>query len=442
MLKKTIGMKKIILFASVFIGVISYAQIPSYVPSNGLVGWWPFNGNANDESVNGNNGTNNGAIFCNDNMGVLNSALNQSVNGSYIRTQSVINNVYNNFSISFWANPAQADIVKNQGITGQEGPATMSIIHPPHGTTNWGSGSNAGVGINVGTNQIQIVEHTDNYISSPLVYSGQIIGWHHFVLVYNQHIPKLYMDGSIVATGLQSTIQFVRPGSGFCNLYTNSGFGNSFDPNGNPIGNYKGDYDDIGIWNRALTDQEILALYQGCQMVITTQPSNQSVNVSAGNTTFSVASSASNPTYQWQANLGLGFQTLSNAGQYNGVNTANLSVSNLNMSNDNQTFRCIINENGCVDTSDIATLTIIDDASVFEDNATSILISPNPITNQFSISGIEQIVSLTLMDMNGKIVKTLNNKEKSHDVSNLKPGMYFLEARDENRSYIIKVMKD
>jgi hypothetical protein len=102
----------------------------------------------------------------------------------------------------------------------------------------------------------------------------------------------------------------------------------------------------------------------------------------------------------------------------------------------------MINDNGCVDTSYIATLTIIDDASVFEDNAISILISPNPITNQFFISGIEQVVSMILMDMNGKIVKTLNEKEKSHDVSNLKPGMYFLEVRDENRTYMIKVMKD
>jgi len=32
--------------------IISNAQIPNYVPSNGLVGWWPFNGNANDESGN------------------------------------------------------------------------------------------------------------------------------------------------------------------------------------------------------------------------------------------------------------------------------------------------------------------------------------------------------------------------------------------------------
>jgi hypothetical protein len=45
----------------VIIGMIfttnSFSQnIPSYVPKNGLIGWWPFNGNANDESGNGNNG--------------------------------------------------------------------------------------------------------------------------------------------------------------------------------------------------------------------------------------------------------------------------------------------------------------------------------------------------------------------------------------------------
>jgi hypothetical protein len=50
------------------------AQIPNYVPTNGLVGWWPFNSNANDESGNGNNGTVNGAILTTDRFGQANSA--------------------------------------------------------------------------------------------------------------------------------------------------------------------------------------------------------------------------------------------------------------------------------------------------------------------------------------------------------------------------------
>ena len=47
----------------VCLGTFASAQIPSYVPPNGLVGWWPFNGNANDESGNGNHGTVNGATL-------------------------------------------------------------------------------------------------------------------------------------------------------------------------------------------------------------------------------------------------------------------------------------------------------------------------------------------------------------------------------------------
>jgi len=50
------------------------AQVPSYVPSNGLVGYWPFNGNANDQSGNANNGTVNGATLTADRFGNTNSA--------------------------------------------------------------------------------------------------------------------------------------------------------------------------------------------------------------------------------------------------------------------------------------------------------------------------------------------------------------------------------
>ena len=38
-------------------------DLPSYVPTDGLVAYYPFNGNANDASGNGNNGTVSGAIL-------------------------------------------------------------------------------------------------------------------------------------------------------------------------------------------------------------------------------------------------------------------------------------------------------------------------------------------------------------------------------------------
>ena len=53
-------------------------NVPNYVPTNGLVGWWPFNGNVNDESGNGNNGTVSGATLAIDRFGDANSAYNFS----------------------------------------------------------------------------------------------------------------------------------------------------------------------------------------------------------------------------------------------------------------------------------------------------------------------------------------------------------------------------
>lgn len=42
----------LLLFFSIFIfsGQASFSQVPFYVPTNGLIGLWPFNGNGNDES--------------------------------------------------------------------------------------------------------------------------------------------------------------------------------------------------------------------------------------------------------------------------------------------------------------------------------------------------------------------------------------------------------
>lgn len=46
-------MKKPLLFIFLLLtSTITFSQIPNYVPTNGLVGWWPFNGNVNDISKN------------------------------------------------------------------------------------------------------------------------------------------------------------------------------------------------------------------------------------------------------------------------------------------------------------------------------------------------------------------------------------------------------
>ncbi len=74
-------MKKVVFLMTLSVGIIlpSLAQnVPSYVPTNGLVGWWPFNGNANDESSTKNNGTINGPTLTTDRFGISNKAYNFS----------------------------------------------------------------------------------------------------------------------------------------------------------------------------------------------------------------------------------------------------------------------------------------------------------------------------------------------------------------------------
>jgi hypothetical protein len=79
------------------------AQLPSYVPTNGLVGWWPFNGNANDESGNGNNGTVNGATLTTDRFGIANKAYSFDGVDDIISLQNSSNFNFNNGkAISFW----------------------------------------------------------------------------------------------------------------------------------------------------------------------------------------------------------------------------------------------------------------------------------------------------------------------------------------------------
>jgi uncharacterized protein (TIGR02145 family) len=51
-----------------------YGQVPDYVPTEGLVAWYPFNGNANDESGNGKDGTSFGATLTADRFGLNNAA--------------------------------------------------------------------------------------------------------------------------------------------------------------------------------------------------------------------------------------------------------------------------------------------------------------------------------------------------------------------------------
>ena len=107
--KKTI----IILILLFIVTYPSFSQVPSYVDTNGLVGWWPFDGNANDISGNGNNGLVYGATLTTDRFGASNSAYDFDVlnwtwgaNGDYIYIPYSSSFNFTEFTVSTWVKRA------------------------------------------------------------------------------------------------------------------------------------------------------------------------------------------------------------------------------------------------------------------------------------------------------------------------------------------------
>lgn len=86
--------------------------------------------------------------------------------------------------------------------------------------------------------------------------------------------------------------------------------------------------------------------------------------------------------------------------------------------------------------------TSIEDIKVSENN---ISIYPNPVVNQFTITGSLQQYRIVILDATGQIQQTVNNIENSGiiDISDLPNGMYIIKAKDHstNELKVKKIIK-
>jgi hypothetical protein len=213
-------------------------NVPDYVPSNGLVGYWPFNGNANDESGNENHGTIQGSMtFSNDRNGFSNKSVlgngassieldpNKLPLGSQSRTISL------HFKIS--------DI----------GSLTNNIELFAYGFNSLGNR----FGIMLKDNEIG----TEYVNSANLAQWNADTNWHHLVVSFikSTEFIVIYLDNSLILNSKSTT----SINTTSCCSFIGALFGpiNSF------LYSFKGRIDDIAIWNRALTSAEITALYNG-----------------------------------------------------------------------------------------------------------------------------------------------------------------------------------
>lgn len=170
---------------------------------------------------------------------------------------------------------------------------------------------------------------------------------------------------------------------------------------------------------------------------ISIQPTSQTVNINT-NAEFTVISSDPNATYQWQTDLGVGFQNMTNAGQYSGVTTNTLTIANTTNNNNNQQFRCIISAGACSDTSDVAVLTVNDNLGISENSEQLLKVYPNPAKETITISSDASIVGkdFSIINQLGQalILGKISQQEVSVDLSDLSTGVYVIRIDGVEKS--------
>ncbi len=366
------------------------AQVPSYVPTNGLVGWWPFNGNANDESGNNLNGNVIGANLTTDRFGMPNSAYNFDYSTVGFGTQTdeihipyspILNS--SAITISIW-------VYQRQFVwSGNTNPPMSTLA----ARFQYGSSGQVWM-LNSGTNGI------NGFSGAPNI---TLNSWTHILTTFENGTGKMYINGQLISTTNNLSALNVTGNSGISIGESNQANGYWWPTDGV--------IDDFALWNRALTQQEITALYgsNSCSNDLTISPILNIQNI-GGNASFTATTTDSNPTFTWQSDFGQGFQTLNNYGKYSGVNTNTLNVSNVQLSEHNQQIRAISTSGNCIDTSNVATIQIADtcitNVTVYDtllttvtdtliinttlslpapNNENTILIYPNPASDHITI---------------------------------------------------------
>ncbi|MEY3049429.1 MAG: hypothetical protein RL365_1467 [Bacteroidota bacterium] len=272
-------MKRFLILLTICISSVSFGQVPNYVPTNGLVGWWGFNGNANDESGNGNNGVlvntssfqpgySNEGVFL---QGV--NALNSS-NGGHVEFPNISSSFDNEFTFAYWANldtclfdPCSSGGERYLAIG--NGLNTLNelsmFIQPP---------CNNQFGFRCGNN-------TSNRLTIPFDSLMNYDTWHHISMTGFNGICNAYIDGNFVGSfnGITDFSQF-----DFTKFY----FGRHYFGTSNST-RFLGMFDEFGSWNRALTQCEIQDIY------------NAGLTSTNGVTQTDVTLTAdqNNATYQW-----------------------------------------------------------------------------------------------------------------------------------------------
>lgn len=222
---------------------------------SGLIAYYPFNGNATDESFNNNDGSVIGASLASDRWGQLNKAFHFNGLSDYVNIadKDTLDMSTNNFSISFWLNTTQhsasssifqtSGVVLYKGAWWNEMGYCLYVRGVEYGSIGGHicaelAGGQFGYGTVIEQPDSQIIPINDGY-------------WHNIVfLVDRNDQAKIYVDGNLYIS--KSIV--LETGSFSNTLPLTLGGMESNDRR------FNGFLDEVRIYTRLLTLDEIQAL--------------------------------------------------------------------------------------------------------------------------------------------------------------------------------------
>ena len=253
----------------------------------GLLTYYPFRGDSNDQSLNNKNASPNGASLAADRYGRASEAYNLDGQNDWIDcgdwTQETV------FTISMWVNSSvnqtgYSVILDNSHITGNNFVLQQRDIDP--------------------VNYYGFISDPSQQIWSDIP-GGQ---WQHLVIGQTSTTKFLYLNGALISEIPADPIQYSSEKRLAIGRWEYS--------DAESIGDrryWAGAVDDVRIYNRALSAAEILQLYvHELGPVITEHPTSRS-NYAGLSTTFTIiAAGTGTINYQWRKN-GVNIPTATNS---------------------------------------------------------------------------------------------------------------------------------
>ncbi len=382
--------------ACVAMNSVTLIDLPAYVPASGLVGYWPFNGNANDESGNLNHGTPNGNVYVADRDGNNNSACSFDGVDDYVivgHSNSISSKIG---TINYWVNTTSSALmqtVKKSNFSNATGEQYSFAINASSvNNVDFSAKYNSSCAVGTGwesTNTANAVNNGNWNMITGLITSDSIILYINGVRVAAQEVPNANMDEC------SGALEFGRNWN--------------LDPR-----YFNGAMDDIGIWNRVLSVCEIEEMYNS-------QLADYTVTLSGATLTSNQAGGAS---YQWI--------DCANNTPVNGA-TAQSFLPSVN----GNYAVVVTTPGGCSDTSACQQIASVGINEVAAEGFRSF---PNPATDQLNIA-TERPINLGIYDAQGELQSThFAAGTLTIDISGLSEGVYFLRTDDGRVMKFVKTL--